>query len=363
MVKIVRRRGFTLVELLVVIAIIGILVGLLLPAVQAAREAARRMQCTNNLKQIGLAALNFESTYKRLPPRKHTVVLADNAGVRATRSSDAPPQVLLLPYFEQANKYTQFDLNYNVNSDAPIVNSIPAKTGANAKGRQADVPSYICPSETIGITMSGYGRLSYRASTGGASYTGSVVNPTTGFNLDGIFAMTQPTNAVMQGTSMGGITDGTSNTAMFAEVKIGNLDNAATNTYNDTTNFITSTAIANKWDGRSVNECINGPTSGAGTYLRYGGQQYYRALPQNVYYSHTLPVNWTRKMSDPTTQRYSCGDTSYVTAHIAASSYHTGGANVVRADGSVTMFSDSTDFLVWQAVGSRAGGEVTASVE
>jgi prepilin-type N-terminal cleavage/methylation domain-containing protein len=102
--KIRIRRGFTLVELLVVIAIIGILVGLLLPAVQAAREAARRMQCQNNLKQFGLAAHNFESAFKYFPPVQHTKVFTETSGALVTRTSEAPVQVFMLPFFEQANK-------------------------------------------------------------------------------------------------------------------------------------------------------------------------------------------------------------------------------------------------------------------
>ena len=356
-----RRPGFTLIELLVVIAIIAILIGLLLPAVQKIREAANRMKCSNNLKQFGLAAHNYESTNGYLPPTQHTTVIAG-----ATVSSGATAQALMLPYFEQSNKYNQFDMNYNVISDAPIHATIPAKPGANAAARVSDVPIFLCPSDSSNARTFNAGRMNYVCSLGGSSnYRGGGVVGQGGVTgrpgdiLDGIFALPfPPAGSIMEGLTFAGITDGTSNTAMFSEIMRGTYPSGtASSTYDHTTSMIAgSYSGVQVTDGRTVPACVSG--NGSGTKIHYVGQQYYRNLPQNFVYTHTLPINWNRKTSNPATQRYICGNTAFTAVHQAAASYHSGGANVCLADGSVRFVRDTIDFGVWQAVGSRANGEV-----
>lgn len=153
------RRGFTLVELLVVIAIIGILVGLLLPAVQAAREAARRMNCSNNLKQLGLATHNFESAYKRLPP--------GFLGPKPIGSDQWPPTeeyvghlVFLMPFFEQAQIYDRISAVHALDIDrirSDFVPPLPTSNlmyspwfskAASWNAAQFTIPTLLCPSDS-----------------------------------------------------------------------------------------------------------------------------------------------------------------------------------------------------------------------
>ena len=142
-----RRRltGFTLVELLVVITIIGILIALLLPAVQAAREAARRMQCQNNFKQIGLALLTYENTYNTLPP----------GGLKSPSMTGSYPigsswHVAILPFLEQQNLYNQFDLlGLPVYSSYGAIGYIGYNTKNAAAVKDVLIPSYKCPSSPL----------------------------------------------------------------------------------------------------------------------------------------------------------------------------------------------------------------------
>lgn len=205
------QSGFTLVELLVVIAIIGILVGLLLPAVQAAREAARRMSCSNNMKQIGLSVMNYESSYKKLPPGGETTDYTN--GKRAFW----PHSVLtiLLPYMEQTAVYNQMNLSYAYNDGRYTPNQIAAKT---------NMPTFICPSDAYaGVPdLGNYGRTDYFATV----YVD--IDPLTGarnksLTADGALAFSGRVNPSTTWTisaspsPMSAITDGTSNTVAFIE--------------------------------------------------------------------------------------------------------------------------------------------------
>ena len=179
--------------------------------------------------------------------------------------------------------------------------------------------------------------------------------------IDGIFATPSAApGQMLKGPKFGEIPDGTSNTALFAEVMRGTLVFNATNQFDHTTMFNSTTAWTGTQllDGRTIPQCLPGGNSTTSSWLRYTGHQYYRNLPINFVYSHTLPPNWNRQSQSPATQNYNCGTTSFVTQHIAASSYHTGGAMACYADGSVHFVSQSVDFIAWQATGSRANGEV-----
>ena len=365
MVRKVHRRGFTLVELLVVIAIIGILVGLLLPAVQAAREAARRMQCQNSIRQLALASHNFESAMKYFPPRRHSKVLpSPTTGAPTTYYSDASPQVFLLAYVEQSNLNNLWNLDYNVNSDAPLNSSIPVIASVNARARIGNISIYQCPSDPSSmfqpVTGGDAGRSNYMISTGAnCDFRG-------GQPGDGIFCMPNPpTGLLLKGPTHAAITDGTSNTAMFGETKRGNFHNTQTGMFDHTTHMLNGTAYttaAELSDGRNLLLCNPGPNGS--TYFRYVGLQYYRgSVSSTIAYSHTLPPNWNRKTQTVATQKFGCGNTSFAQAHIPAASYHTGGANIAYADGSCRLISDSVDFAAWQALGSRAGGEVVSGIE
>ena len=201
-----RRRGFTLIELLVVVAIIAVLVGLLLPAVQQAREAARRTQCKNNLKQIGLALLNYESSFRVLPP-------GYIAGTRfIDGETDTSPGwswgAMILPQLDQTPLSTSINF------------ALPVQATANANAIQATLPSFLCPSDQfLGPTFPvGDGLGGSVATVAPASYAGSVGSDATdvslGLNNDGLGDGVFYRNSSMR---MASIVDGASQTIFVLE--------------------------------------------------------------------------------------------------------------------------------------------------
>ncbi|MBO0697640.1 MAG: DUF1559 domain-containing protein [Zavarzinella sp.] len=363
-----RRGGFTLIELLVVIAIIAILIGLLLPAVQKIREAANRMKCSNNLKQVGLAAHNYESTNGYLPPQKGSVILGGTVFF-----NDASIQAQMLAYVEQSNKFNQFNFNYSVWGDFPGP-GMPASPNINLPARSQDVPIYLCPSDPSSMKMSANfsnpsdmsvldGRLNYFGCLGATGAYGNVGGkaPAAPPDRAGIFAFTSPPsgNQILTGMPLGTIGDGTSNTAMFAEVMRSTWPQPPPSGKDNTVIILGSATDPANGDATTQSSCATGSPFSVG--IKYVGLNYSRNLVGTSVYTHTLPPNWNKKVLSGQ-QRYNCGwyDSTYGIEyiHVAASSFHSGGVNVGMADGSVRFVRDSIDFTAWRAMGTANGGEV-----
>jgi len=338
------RRAFTLIELLVVIAIIGILIALLLPAVQKVSEAANRMKCSNNLKQMGLACHNYESAFKTLPPG------AGPIPPDPTVTSRGSLQALILQYIEQGNKYNQFNFDFDVNSDSH-----------NAAARTQDVPIFVCPSdpsaaqfiEPAPISLP-IGRSNYFGNMGTKAYAPLNKNGAVGgvFYYETSLSILRAANRKAAAVRLADITDGTSNTAMFSEIKRGNKNG-------------TGTAV-DPWDVRYFSSGFNDDTptlptcDNLSSSLRYSGLQYYRNLISTSLYTHTVPPNYAGgDCADLSTRGDDIG--AFFAMHVAARSFHTGGVNVCFADGSVRFISSGINLMTWRQLGTRAGGETLDS--
>jgi prepilin-type N-terminal cleavage/methylation domain-containing protein len=321
----IKRSGFTLVELLVVIAIIGILVGLLLPAVQAAREAARRMQCSNSLKQIGLALHNYESATKRLPSGS-----VGGPTVASPLGNGITPHVGILPYLEATNTYNLYNFTLPMN-----------QTNVNALAIRNTIPSFICASAPARIGFDWAGQTDYMQSMGdNADYS----------NRRGPFFRNSSTR-------FGDFSDGMSNTAFFSEIRRGphpggNASNFVVVARNNIEYLSTATNTPD-WTAASQTNYVaatcDNPASQA---WQIRGLQYFRGQTVATFYTHTLTPN------SPFRDCAGVGANGLYNGHLAARSFHTGGVNLVRGDGSVTFQSNSVDALAWRALGSMNGGEI-----
>lgn len=314
------RSAFTLVELLVVIAIIGILVGLLLPAVQAAREAARRMSCSNNLKQLGLALHNYHDTHKTFP------LGGINPNLTLEFSNPRLTWAMpLYPFLEAGNITNLYDFRY------PYYDQINCGTPTSPGNMQ--VPSFYCPSDggaRTRISPGGGTLLRYNTRGNYAAFLGNINKGSSRTlavgHLEHAFGYYPVT--------FGSVPDGTSNTLALGETL---RDPAVSSSIRGT--------MQSDYPGAAWIFTLNGPNSPVPDILVASSCTAQNNLPmQNM---PCLPSTASRGFDQTAASR----------------SYHTGGVQTVRLDGSVHFVSNSIGLIVWQAMGSRAAGEVVEMPE
>ncbi|MHB1559191.1 MAG: DUF1559 family PulG-like putative transporter [Isosphaeraceae bacterium] len=322
------RAGFTLIELLVVIAIIAVLIALLLPAVQSAREAARRAQCTNNLKQLGLAMHNYHDTMGCFPMSMGF----DSPGFGFPEPVSYSGLSMLLPYMEQSVVFNT--INYSILRGDPGNNTAIATV----------VSTFLCPSDPqSGNLPPGQAGENYHPNSGNTiDYVHDVSDPWN-FNTS-----LPPFNGVfypVSRTRVADITDGTSNTAAFSEMGLGDMSNAIATEKTDqfwTQTWPTTPVLA-------ITQCQGFPAAN----LSYQG----------------LSTNGVPWLEGSTSAMYNHVNTPNKRSCVfppgrimnTANSDHPGGVNAGMCDGSVRFVKDSVSLVTWSALGSRNGGEVISA--
>ncbi len=333
------RPAFTLIELLVVIAIIGVLIALLLPAVQAAREAARRMQCTNNLKQLGLGLHNYESTWGAIPPS--TIFVPEGSGASATLGEGWSVHGRILPYMEQGPMFNA--INFTANYKAP----------ANATVAGQIVSVFLCPSEPrqdrmiedgISVAPTSYGWCM------GDWHVWSAKGP-------------QGRSAFhpLRSRRLAEFTDGLSQTLLATEVKTYQaqlVDCGPLSQINNPNNIpapeLPPETVAPEYFGGACQLEGDAHTAWAEGVVHQTGMT--TAWPPNKKIlggpARNQDVDLTSSEEPDATPTF---------AAFTARSYHPGGVNALMGDGSVRFVKDSINGRTWRALGTIGGGEVISA--
>jgi prepilin-type N-terminal cleavage/methylation domain-containing protein/prepilin-type processing-associated H-X9-DG protein len=331
-----QQKAFTLVELLVVIAIIGVLIALLLPAIQAAREAARRMDCSSRLKQMGLALQNYHGAHKVFPPGDVMIKGSDPAKPQWTGLS---VHTHLLPYLEETNaqRMINFKVSY-LHAD-------------NKQAKLTQLNSFLCPSDPsdhpydAADEQSG-GSNNYYVNQGTSLLNGGLLRWETSSKNN---HQTDATGICFRGSRVKykDLRDGASKTAAFAERRKNDGDQSILTWETDT---IRLEGTDPKTPDEAYKVCYDYDVTQANTgHPRYVGTPWIRAYHSTTYYFHVLPPNGR-----------SCMMPSGLIA-TSSNSQHPGGVNIVLCDGSTQFFNDSVDIKVWRALGSRAGSETNVN--
>lgn len=326
------RNGFTLIELLVVIAIIAVLVGLLLPAVQQAREAARRTQCRNNLKQIGLANANYHDAYQTLPPGRMRS-LVDGQGRCFSAYAHLLPFLDAVPLFNS--------INFSADPDQGMANVAPLAS---------TIPNFLCPTDRDIILQAGSAVHNYPLCTGN-TFPVSPRNPG-GVKVTGVFYENSQTR-------LRDITDGSSQTICVSETV--KSDPAGPTTWDGvspTNGFVLTTGNDNASNGP---ELTSYPSQcAAGNLLQQTrGSKWLYGAPGHSMYNHIRGPNAAGvdcrgglPHSNRTNQWW-----DRLSHNIAARSLHAGGVHSLYCDGHVQFVTQNINLTVWQALATRSGSE------